>query len=222
MKKIRLCNWLIISTCILFLSCHNKVDHSNFYGIMLIKFKQVEYKNNVLARDTEYKDYLYPAFSMYCGGVIPQTCSTPYLDLPDGWLLLDWKWYYMEITAPCVIMTELTWEQVEFPDSILLKFPYSEDYISDPVEKLYSIEPKTIEKYSNATYGETVYRLIHDIVNPHPIYSYDELKGPCEQEDTMDSIWSIFQKDLAVAITNGDIDKLAKYDFAHFWRYQRR
>ena len=222
MKKIRLCNWLIISACILFLSCNKKVDHSNFYGIMLIKFKQVEYKNNVLAHDTEYKDYLYPAFSMYCGGVIPQMGSTPYLDLPDGWLLLDWKWYYMEIESPCVIMTDLTWAQVEFPDSILLKFPYSEDCINDPVEKLYSVDLHSIEKYSSATYGETMNRLVHNLVDPHAYYYYDEIKSPCELENTMDSIWSILQQDFAVAITNGDIDKLAKYDFAHFWRYQQK
>ena len=201
----------LVSVCIFF-GCNDRVEATEpQMSVTLIKFKQPEYKNYILANKFKGDDYICGMRFNKCELPIGEAGFSPYWELPDNWLLVDWKWYLFPYNANLVLLTDLTWEQFEVDSSKISRVPtwsLSEPYITDPIENVYYIKVDNLEKYSNSTYGQEMKSLIDRTFKEE---SYNQLKEGnciCEMADVYDNIWALLQADLSTAIQNGDLEQV--------------
>ena len=200
---------LLLSLCLL--GCKDKNAPEIPGEIIIMKFKQPENKIYILGH--------YPGGDIIntirvnrCAECVGQATNMPYWELSNDWLLLDWKWYDIphgtnRLISGYTVLTNLTWDQYE--QGITPPFQtwsFSEPHVFDPIEAICFIQPDTLEKYSHATYGTKV----KDLISATENWNAAEKLGLCTMADTMDSIWTILQRDLSVAIENGDLGKITK------------
>lgn len=198
---------LIFSFCI---GCNRPGEVEYSTKVIVLKFKKPEYKNYILANYHEGADYISAARGNRCEAPTGEAGYSPYWELPDNWLLVDWKWYNFPYDAGLTLLTEQPWEKFNggihppFP-----QWPLSEPHIFQPVEKIYYIKLDNLEKYSNASYSAEMKWYIYCTNNETDIIHLSDItKCLCEMSDTMDSIWSVLQRDLSVAIENGDLEHI--------------
>ena len=194
-----------------FLGCKRPTLYSPGKEIIVIKFKQQEYREYILAQRLEPKDRLTAIGVNRCKDFVDQENFYPYWNLPDNWLLLDWKWFDVPhgfVTFGFVLLREQTWDKLDFSHQSQ-SWPLSEPHINNPIEAIYYINPSTLEAYSSANYDSDMEELINATWN----WPMAEKLRLCEISDTMDSIWAILQNDISVAIENGDIDNLTNQKY---------
>ena len=105
--------------------------------IVVVKFKKTEYKDYVLVNVvdlnkgdsismTEYNsDFILPTSAVNLYG------TSPYIELTNGYLLVDWKWYnFVSSSKQAIVKTK--W--VDLTD-IHACWPLSEVYIEHPIEQ---------------------------------------------------------------------------------------
>ena len=163
----------------------------------VMKFKNPEHKSYILANYFEGKDCIMGMrFNRY-EQPVGEAGDQPYWELSDNWLLVDWKWGTFPYNAGLVILTELTWDQFRVDSTIIShipSWPLSEPHVEQPVEKIWYINLSNLKEYSNASYDV---QLID--------YLWSNISLEDNYIDTMDSIWTVVQRDLSVAIENGDL-----------------
>lgn len=116
------------------------------YHVTVIKFHEPEYKEYIM--------------TVYAGGgstgmsmeylIVPDSvihlCGTsPYIELPDNYLMTDWKWgrvYYQNNEA----IINHKWNELE---SIYTQWDESELYVRYPVAKAYAIPLSFLREYNN-------------------------------------------------------------------------
>ena len=206
---------ILILTALLVIGCDKQTDNSGFVFVM--KFKQPEYKDNVLAYYFFGGDSLYGISDNRCEDPIGKTKSYPYWELPNGWLLVDWKWMnlpYLDFGgAEKVLLTNQTWDEFKgysANNANIPTWPLSEPHIMEPLEDFFCILPNKLEKYCQSTYGEKMKENIY--TTQFCINDSTDSSGKClcEIADTMDSIWTILQRDLSVAIENGVLERVSR------------
>jgi len=179
--------------------------------VAVMKLTKPEYKNYVLAsHTTDYPDYYVGDRGNQCQDSIGKTGYSPYWELPDDWLLVDWKWRLFPYIEN-VVLTEQTWNKYPWgPQSSSPQWPLTEPHEDNPIEQVHWIKIANLEYYSNANYGKTVIYYISKTTEPFCYYGVECL---CEIPEKMDSIWNILYNDLSVAIEKGDLEKINNEEY---------
>ena len=186
---------LIVGLC----GCNGKNSPEPEKYVVIMKFKQPEYKNFILANYLDGSSNLVATRFNNCGEPKGKSGSSPYWELPNDWLLVDWKWNNFPYDAGLTLLTEQTWDKLDNSGTLPLpNWPLTEPHVFQPVEKIDYVKITKLQDYVNAKYSTEVLGL-----SP----AKDSL-SICEMQDEMDRIWSILQSDLSTAIKNGDLDKL--------------
>ena len=182
-------------------------------SVTILKLKQPIYKNYILANYFSGGDSIILMRARRCEEPTGQAGYSPYWELPDGWLLVDWKWFSFPYNAGLALLTEQTWDKAEYRDGKQFpqKWPVSEPHILQPVEKIYYIKAEDLAKYANTKYPDMLVRLISGYGLEYGGVECSTDAGStcfCEQSDLADSLWTIVQNDLSVAIKNGDLEHI--------------
>ena len=196
--------------CTTFWGCHNKNNpQKDSVGIIVLKLKQPEYKDYILGIQKEKSDYIEALAINRCDETPNLSDHYPYWGLSNGWLLTDWRWYDLphgtnSNMSIYTILTEKKWDSLNLvfgPSAESQTWPLTEPHASDPIETIYYIKASNLEKYSNASYGPRMIQLIEATDRWNSAEDLDL----CGKVETMDSIWTILQRDLSIAAENGDL-----------------
>ena len=201
-----------VFTCNLLTGCERGAA-SPVPGVYVLKLKQPIYKNYILANYFSGTDSICLMRARRCMEPVGQKGYSPYWELPDGWLLVDWKWLHFPYNAGLALLTEQTWDKAEYRDGMRppQNWPISEPHILQPVEKIYYIKAGNLEKYANTKYPDLLRLLIWGAGLEYAGVECGTDAGStcfCEQSDLADSLWTIIQNDLSVAIENGDLKEI--------------
>ena len=175
--------------------------------ITVVKLKKSEYKNYVLASHFKDVDHFESLRGNNCEEPIGKAGNSPYWELADGWLLVDWKWHGFPY-AISTALTEQTWDNFEWRNTNgnHQTWPLTEPHTKEnPIKETVYIAVANLEKYSNTHYGDEMAQLIY--------YNFHQ-ELLCDKSEKMDSIWTILQSELSAAIKNGDLKIInhKKYD----------
>lgn len=238
MKKLFL-SVVIIVTVIFFCSCekHTVFDLPPALAVSLVKFKDPSYVNNLIV--TDYKNY--KTFVLMRGNNCsaaylknfirkdwiysfePLEGRIPYIELKDGWYLVDWSWYGYPYNGQ-VLLTEVTWDNYNGECS----FDKSSPHISKNIYERKDVDvmdlvaysypdgnyPKYTFRYPNSTYTEEVneYAYISHLIGGPYIGPLDFLNSKedclCNRVEEMDSLWDLLRTQLNTLIQNGDLYSL--------------
>ncbi len=177
------------------------------HSVYVVKLAKPEYKDLVLVERSSHSGYEACCFNR-CAEPAGKAGCSPYWELPNGWLLVDWKWtgfYGFKYSATA--LTKQTWDKYEGldtkgnPKKWLLTEPHTKE---NAVEEFQEIVVPCLENYSHAHYGENAVRLLKQYFacqHTRNISMRDNL-------DQMDSIWTILQRDLSAAIEKGELNEI--------------
>ena len=202
--------------------------------VRLIKFNDPTYKNNILAyvggRDgvvaTSSSDahmmrfnvcvaHPYNHFAQKWIYPFPESNHSPYWELPNDWLLIDWRWTGFPYSQASSVIIDKTWE--ELYDS---SWVWQRELVIDehPIVEWKYINVKKMALQINKEYDEDVLFIIHNIHNPGS-YLEDNVHGHdfclCQVPNMMDSIWGILQTDLSTYIKSGGLNSKRKIEQNH-------
>ena len=196
-----------------FFGCHKKdMPEKDTIGIIVLKFKQPEYKDYVLGVAKEKSNYIEALAINRCEEIPALSEHYPYWCLSDDWLLIDWRWYDLphgmnSNMSIYTILTEQKWDKLSLmfgSQSESQTWPLTEPHVLDSIEAIYYIKADNLNKYSNASYDSEMIQLIEATDR----WALSEQLDLCEKVETMDSIWTVLQRDLSVAIENGDLEHI--------------
>lgn len=204
MKQMKQILLVLIST-ILLCSCENRnpevvLDPAPVaITIRVLKFKNPEYKNYILANvDPDGNGYTILRSSS-CDEPIGQSGYSPYWELTNDWLLVDWKWSNYPNNYHPVLLIGEPWGSIQEANQT-----WSSDtpHIADPIDSVLNISVNALDAYfytkGGLRYGEAFYYYIYK--------SSIECMG--DQYEEMDKVWSALQRDLSIVIENGDLEQL--------------
>ena len=185
--------------------CSNRnADLQPEASAVVLKFKNPDYKNYILANYFEGKDKILGTRYNMCGEPIGNTGYSPYWELPNDWLLVDWKWRNFPYNAGLTLLTELTWDKFEIDTTVssgIPSWPLSEPHVLQPVDKILYIKALNLESYSKTTFPN---KLMAALMGKDISDEYTN----CEVPEKMDSLWTILQNALSIAIENGDLEHI--------------
>lgn len=143
-----------IGTIVLLLTtaCHNNIgphDPDSGNCVTIIKFHKSEYKEHVMVYALDPAKYSTTSLCTdhIClpDSIIHICGKSPYIELPDDYLLIDWKWkrlYYQNNEA--IINTK--WSDLKDEHT---RFPTSEIIVMYPVAEFYHFSISTLREYNN-------------------------------------------------------------------------
>ena len=162
--------------------------------VTVVKLKEPTWRNYIIS--VMYPDKSRIGASAY--NVVDDSVKTPYRELPNDYLLVDWRWYRFPVSPVCLVFEP--WENYtgfyyqRNPDSVKYQLDPLKCYIVDMgrVNALLQTENKYETEYSEACTN-------------HPNAVEYKL-----QMSHMDSVWSITQQQLATIIDAGRFDDIAE------------
>ena len=169
---------------------------------VVLKFKNPDYKNYILANYFEGEDFICGMRYNTCEEPIGQSGYSPYWELPEDWLLVDWKWQNFPYNAGLTLLTELTWDKFEIDTtniSGIPTWPLTEPHLFQPVEQILYINAFHLENYCGVEFPEDLIPVLWGKTIELP---------PCENPAKMDSLWTFLQEQLTFAIENGDLEHI--------------
>lgn len=172
--------------------------------VVVLKFEQPDYKNYILANYFDGDDKILGMRYNRCREAIGAAGDSPYWELPQNWLLVDWKWNGFPYNSGLCLLTELTWDKFEIDTtniSGIPSWPLTEPHLLHPVENILYVQVEYLASYLGIKYSYDVLNVVDGI------YS-DSL---CKQCELGDSIWAILQNDLSSAIESGDLEHINDY-----------
>ena len=168
-------------------------------SITVIKHKKPEYKDFIIAYAAKDSLIAYRANTTGLGG---KSGFTPYWELSENWLLVDWKWNYpFPSLGGAVLLEDITWDKLTHA---LQTWSLETPHISQPIESVYYIKTSKIAEMLAKTYDS---EFINHVVN-RPSSTASDAEKKEEIIKTMDDIWTILQADLSTIIEQGNLDKL--------------
>lgn len=169
-------------------------------AITIMKLKKPEYKDYIIATLVNGADSI-TAYRANRTGLIGKSGYTPYWELPENWLLVDWKWlsFPFHPLADNVLLENETWDKLTY----LQKWPLETPHISQPIVSVYYIKASYLAEFLGKTYEAEL--IEHVIDRPSGATDADKKE---EIVQTMDDTWTIFQTDLSSVIEQGDLEKL--------------
>ena len=237
-------NRLLLLVSIIAIGCNSNITElSPEPHITILKFKEPSYKNYPIVskygsnndaelvlmrgnrcsaeyiKNTSGKEWTYD--------FQPTENRNPYIELADGWFLVDWMWYMYPFDGK-ILLTDVSWDiyngEYHFESNQshiqgLENICYRKDIpIKDIIAYIYpekNYPTYRINMYDTVS-GEYVlemneYQLV-EFTNceNHPAFPYlsDKTTCMCEIVSEMDELWSIIRKQLITIINNGDINNL--------------
>lgn len=168
-------------------------------NITVMKLTKPEYKDFIIAYAA--KDSLI-AYRTNRTGLDGKSGDSPYWELSENWLLVDWKWNYpFPSLGGAVLLEDITWDKLTHA---LQTWSLETPHISQPIESVYYIKTSKIAEMLAKTYDS---ELINHVVN-RPSSTASDAEKKEEIIKTMDDIWTILQADLSTIIEQGNLDKL--------------
>lgn len=201
--------YILCALCII--GC-NRQPFTNPYTnyVTVIKLEKTEYKQYVLAPESGYtgKAGFYGDANIFGDG------ASPYWELQDDYLLIDWRWYMFP-------RYQTTYYLIFEPWTAQNSYAWSEDntwrldtcqYIKNPIKRRYDIDITKVNEYLGTAelyqkdYGET-----------HRMHLIDTklLEEFRAQTTHMDSVWTYTQAQLNTIIEQGKLKKMIVKDY---WR----
>ena len=201
--------YILCALCII--GC-NRQPFTNPYTnyVTVIKLEKTEYKQYVLAPESGYtgKAGFYGDANIFGDG------ASPYWELQDDYLLIDWRWYMLP-------RYQTTYYLIVEPWNAQNSYAWSENntwrldtcqYIKNPIKRRYDIDITKVNEYLGTAelyqkdYGET-----------HRMHLIDTklLEEFRAQTTHMDSVWTYTQAQLNTIIEQGKLKKMIVKDY---WR----
>lgn len=198
--------------CVLCIIGCNRQPFTNPYTnyVTVIKLEKTEYKQYVLAPESGYtgKAGFYGDANIFGDG------ASPYWELQDDYLLIDWRWYMFP-------RYQTTYYLIFEPWTAQNSYAWSENntwrldtcqYIKNPIKRRYDIDITKVNEYLGTAelyqkdYGET-----------HRMHLIDTklLEEFRAQTTHMDSVWTYTQAQLNTIIEQGKLKKMIVKDY---WR----
>ena len=198
---------LIIGACMMFAlnGCEDK-NALPREQVAVLKLKKPEYKNNILAFYYNGDDSIVATRFNHCEAPVGRAGYSPYWELPDDWLLVDWKWqgFPYPDKGRNVLLVNQTWEKYPSEAFPLPKWPVLEPYISNPIDELVWVQIPALEEYSKTQYSYELKALVLGKLHVSDTICL------CEYSDRADSSWAVLQKSISDVIQNGDLMKLSR------------
>lgn len=221
-------------------SCKQNADTEIPAHYSLVKFTNPEYKNYVIVSDYETVDHFilmrgnrcvkdkdHPYLPYSWDYSILERPHNPYWELPDGWFLIDWAWIQYPLDGD-VLLSDISWDRYDGHHVFDKSEPHIKGNIFEEKREVLSVDlmhyshpdGQYIEIVSKVrdslgNYVEKIYpneAAYHRHLCFIPTVS-DESECLCENSEEKDNFWSIIQSQLAIAIENGDLDKITyRYD----------
>lgn len=168
-------------------------------SITVIKLKKPEYKDFIIAYAAKDSLIAYRANTTGLGG---KSGFTPYWELSENWMLVDWKWNFpFPSLGGAVLLENETWDKLTHE---LQSWPLETPHVSQPIENVYYVKASSLAEFLGKTYEQDI--IAHVINRPSGESVEDGGKEKITQ--AMDDIWSIFQTDLSTIIKNGELESL--------------
>ena len=192
-------------------------------SVCVLKLAKPEYKNMILVSHFEGENFYTNLRGNKCGEPIGNSGYSPYWELPDGWLLVDWKWSGFPYVISAVL-TEQTWDKYTWSPDNFPKWELTEPHEDNPIAKELYVKVANLDIYSHGDKW--------DYKQSDMIFKIRKAQGDgfvaegddclCKQTKTMDSIWTVLQTDLSAAIQKGDLEKINNdeyYDQKYYDNY---
>ena len=184
-------------------------------SLEIIKFKQPEYKEFVMtmfskSNETDELPFagefiLPPSLANYSG-------QSPYIELSDGYLLINWRWERMYYPGEEAII-DLKWKDATYPsydgDSWpVASWPKERLLADSPVAEYYVTSSQQMEKY---LHGEnSTHQSVHIIrISEKDWAEYDDFwkKEMLQRIAHNDSLYEVYPPVLCRMIEEGKLDK---------------
>ena len=203
-----------------FISCDNQpADQQPESALTLIKFKNPSYVNNLIVTDYDNSDVFLLMRGNNCSkGYLKNTSGkdwiydfpslekrTPYIELTDGWYLVDWSWRFYPYNGQ-VLLTDVTWDnyngEYSFDKSIPV-WPCNSSFrsLTSNTGEEYSEELNEY-LYISQLYGGDQYATL-GYLNPNG-------NCLCNRVEEMDDLWDLLRTQLINVIKNGDLKSLPR------------
>lgn len=221
MKNVLFLVKLLMLTLIIFVAtgCPTLPPPDLSSSIRLIKFNDSTDKNYILAHyesESRYSDGEYAQvmrFNMCTSHSdhhyidewrfdFPESHRFPYWDLPNGWLLIDWRYYGFPYNKDQAVVLNQKWETLYQYDSWF--FPKDMIRHKNPIVEWIEVDLHLLGTALEKTYSTEVLQLVNQTKNIGEFYDDTQGNCACEIPDKLDSIWSVFQADLSNFIEAGN------------------
>ena len=245
MKKY-MCFILLLSVVFTFSNCGNhggvEATEPEKY-LVLMHFTEPSYVNNIIVND--YKDGKYFVLmrgnrcdedycknSFYAEDWVEEIRSlsgrTPYVELADGWYLVDWPWWLYPNNAQ-TLLTENTWDNYKGE----YIFDKSTPHITGNIfkKKYIGVADLVVYSYPNGNYPTFTFSKTNEQtgekidVELNEYMYYSKLMGNrdvgsglpylnkggeclCNRVEELDALWDLFRQQLNTLIENGDLNSL--------------
>lgn len=230
---------MIIATTVFFCSCERgSYDLPPALTVTLVKFKNPSYVNNLIVNDYKTSSYFQLMRGNRCSaGYLksfydadweysfePLDGRIPYIELSDGWYLIDWSWNGYPFNGK-TLLTEVTWYNYNGE----YVFDKSTPHISGNIYERKDIGVLDLVAYSypdgnyptftfhypNSSYVDEVneYLYISHLIGGPELgagVNYLDSKGDClcNRVEEMDAIWDLLRSQINTLIQNGDLYSL--------------
>ena len=217
MKKLTQIAYFTFVLCLSFACSHpTPVPDPGLGYIEIIKLEQPEYKENIMvyAPEKEDKTFAVSVFNSYfcISQEIEPICGTsPYIELPDDYLLLNWRWkrIFDYIINEEAIVSDL-WSELE---DIHQTWPKEKMYVNRPIKEYYLLGLTELNEYSA---GRLRYPyIVSDICNKEfseekwSRFSAEEKENMRLETLQMDSAYAEYKEVLGQMITEGKLKSYA-------------
>lgn len=137
----------------------------------------------------------------------PESHHMPYWELPNNWLLIDWRYYDFPYNTTQAVILNQKWETLYQYDSWF--FPKDMIRHKSPILDCVDINLSYLERSLEKTYSPEILQLVNQTKKDWEFYDIDGSVCICEVPERLDSIWSVIQEDLSDFIETGnDIEDL--------------
>lgn len=210
--------------------------------VTLVKFTDPSYVNNLIVNDYKNSEHFILMRGNRCsenyymnssGKDWPYDFSgledrTPYIELTDGWYLIDWTWEGYPYNGQ-TLLTEVTWDNYNGEYT----FDKSTSHISSNkicIKKYVSVQDLVIYSYPDGNYPTYPFKgynskgtyvdedvneyLYHAFLlgNAHGFPSKPFLSENgdclCNMVEDLDTLWDVFRQQLITLIKNGDLESI--------------
>lgn len=206
-------------------------------SVTIVKFKDPSYANNLIVNDYgKDKEFILMRGNRCSAGYLkdfmgkdwtynfePMEGRIPYIELSDGWYLIDWTWLYYPYNGN-VLLTEVTWDNYNGE----ARFDHSTPHISakNLIEKKgINVMDLVAYSYPDGNYPKYHFRYLNSDyeadLNEYYLIDQFECCGEeflprggddcwCDRVEEMDALWDLLRTQINTLIQNGDLYSLPR------------
>lgn len=206
--------------------CNNsgtQLIYGSHHGISLIRYVQPEYKDFILVKDVGETDSTgitiqswretYEGWKVCLDHI--DLGNTPYLELPDNYLMVDWKWDYIVWDNINGSVLFVPWDSLQTPYS--QKFPRAAGFVDNPIKDKCFLAYHILDEYRGAKVQSVGYYYLLEEADKtksfyYPSCSMDSLTLDKYTKDVAyyDSLQLVYQDCITEIINSGQLAKYVK------------